>query len=393
MSPDMQTFRSILFWMHLGAGVFAGVVVLIMSVTGVALTYEKQMIEWADRNAWTAPSSADARPLSPETLLAQVSLAQPGPAPVSVTMRAERRAPATVTDAANTALLVDPYTGSIIGPPPAGLRGFFRTMTSWHRYLAMSGESRATGKSITGAANLAFLFIVISGLYLWLPKLWTWIQFKNVLWFRSGLPSKARDFNWHNVIGVWSAIPLAIVVAGAVPISYPWASNLVYRIAGDTPPPPAAAAPPRTGERVTMTYVSGGLDAAWASSQAQVPNWRTMTTRLATSETAPVTISVDEGYAGQPQLRTTFTFDRSTGSLEKVENFKSLSSGRQLRSWLRFAHTGEIYGLAGQTIAGLVTAGSVVLVYTGIALALRRLAGWINRRRNRAQAVERPRAA
>ncbi len=116
-------------------------------------------------------------------------------------------------------------------------------MTSWHRYLALSGESRATGKGITGAANLAFLFIVISGMYLWLPRLWTWIQFKNVLWFRAGLAPKARDFNWHNVIGVWTAIPLAIVVAGAVPISYPWASNLVYRIAGDTPPPPAAAAP------------------------------------------------------------------------------------------------------------------------------------------------------
>ena len=47
----MKTFRSILFWMHLAAGAFAGVVVLIMSVTGVALTYEKQMIEWADRGA------------------------------------------------------------------------------------------------------------------------------------------------------------------------------------------------------------------------------------------------------------------------------------------------------------------------------------------------------
>ncbi len=91
-----------------------------------------------------------------------------------------------------------------------------------------------------------------------------------------------------------------------------------------------------------------------------------MTTRLATSEKAPVTIAVDEGYAGQPQQRTTFTFDRSTGSLEKAENFKSLSAGRQLRSWLRFAHTGEIYGLTGQTVAGLVSLGSVVLVYTGL---------------------------
>ena len=118
-------------------------------------------------------------------------------------------------------------------------------MTSWHRYLAIERREPRHRQGITGAANLAFLFIVISGMYLWLPRLWTWIQFKNVLWFRARLAPKARDFNWHNVIGVWTAIPLAIVVAGAVPISYPWASNLVYRIAGDTPPPPPAADPRR----------------------------------------------------------------------------------------------------------------------------------------------------
>ena len=52
----MKTFRTVLFWAHLAAGTIAGIVVLIMCVTGVALTYEKQMIEWADRRAWTAPS-------------------------------------------------------------------------------------------------------------------------------------------------------------------------------------------------------------------------------------------------------------------------------------------------------------------------------------------------
>ena len=81
-------------------------------MTGVALTYEKQMIEWADRRAWAAPSPADATPLSPETLLARVSAAQPGTAPLGVTLRADRSAPATVTLDGNKSLLVDPYTGA-----------------------------------------------------------------------------------------------------------------------------------------------------------------------------------------------------------------------------------------------------------------------------------------
>ena len=376
----MRLFRSVVFWMHLVCGVVAGVVVLIMSITGVALTYEKQMLEWADRGAWTAPSLVGARHLPPETLLAKAAAAQPGLAPTGFTLRANAAAPATVTFQGNKSLLIDPYTGTIVGEPPAGLRNFFRTMTVWHRYLALDGTSRATGRAITGAANLGFLFIVLSGIYLWFPRVWTWLQFKNVLWFRGGLPGKARDFNWHNVIGFWSAVPLAVVVAGAVPISYPWASNLVYRLVGEAPPAPAQGARPAVPPRAESVPVDG-LDAAYARAQERVPAWRTITVRLTGGPRAPFVFTVDEGYSGQPQKRDTLTVSR-TGEIEKSEKFSDLSAGRRLRSWLRFAHTGEIYGLTGQTIAGIVSAGGVVLVYTGIALAFRRFTAWLRRRRS-----------
>ena len=376
----MKLFRSVVFWMHLVCGVVAGVVVLIMSITGVALTYEKQMLEWADRGAWTAPSPVGARHLPPETLLAKAAAAQPGLAPTGFTLRANAAAPATVTFQGNKSLLIDPYTGTIVGEPPAGLRNFFRTMTVWHRYLALDGTSRATGRAITGAANLGFLFIVLSGIYLWFPRVWTWLQFKSVLWFRGGLPGKARDFNWHNVIGFWSAVPLAVVVAGAVPISYPWASNLVYRLVGEAPPAPAQGARPAVPPRAESVPVDG-LDAAYARAQERVPAWRTITVRLTGGPRAPFVFTVDEGYSGQPQKRDTLTVSR-TGEIEKSEKFSDLSAGRRLRSWLRFAHTGEIYGLTGQTIAGIVSAGGVVLVYTGIALAFRRFTAWLRRRRS-----------
>ena len=85
--------------------------------------------------------------------------------------------------------------------------------------------------------------------------------------------------------------------------------------------------------------------------------------------------------------------DRATAEVTKIETFNDLSAGRQFRSWLRFAHTGEYYGLTGQTIAGLATAGGAVLVYTGIALALRRFAAWMRRRSQSSSIEERQRAA
>ncbi len=392
----MAPFRSVLFWSHLVTGVVAGVVVLAMSVTGVALTYEKQLLEWADQraHAW-APPPEGARPLSPETLLAAVAVAQPGAVPTGVTRRADPAAPATVTVGGNRTVLVNPYTGAVLGPPAAGLRTFFRVTTNWHRWLALEGASRATGRLVTGVANAGFLFIVLSGIYLWVPRLWSRTQFAQVLWFRRGLPGKARDFNWHNVIGIWSAIPLAIVVAGAVPLSFPWASSFVSRLVGDTPPPaarPASPGPARAGGEATRTAAPAlaGLDAAWALAEAQVPDWRAISVRLAGPPDAPIALTIDEGYGGQPQKRATLTVNRADGTVVAFETFDALSPGRRARSWLRFVHTGEYYGLLGQTVAGLVSAGGAVLVYTGIALAWRRWWAWMRRR---ARSVSEARAA
>ena len=388
----MQSFRSVIFWIHLTIGALAGIVILIMSVTGVALTYEKQVIEWADRQAWAPPPAASVQQhLAPETLL-RVAAEKSGAAAIGIVMRADAAAPATVTLEGNKVLLVDPYHADVIGEPPAALRSFFRTMTLWHRYIALEGASRATGKLVTGVANLGFLFLVLSGLYLWFPRAWNWVQFRNILWFRTGVSSKARDFNWHNTIGFWACVPLAIIVAGVVPISFGWGNTLVYRLAGETPPPPATA-PARAAEAKVQTYVTSGLDASWAATTANVPAWRTITTRLATTEKNPIVITVDEGYGGQPQKRRTLTFDRASAALVKNETFADLSPGRRARSWLRFAHTGEFYGIAGQTVAGLASAGGVFLVYTGLALAIRRLLSSVKRTRQSADPVERQRAA
>lgn len=413
-------FRTFVFWVHLAVGVLAGLVVLVMCVTGVALAFEKQAVEWADRRAM--PATAGGGPmLPPETLLQRV--AATGVAPAGLTERADAHAPVLVAASEGRTLIVDGATGAVLGESAPQLRAFFRSMTAWHRWLAMEGASRPTARAITGAANLGFLFIVVSGLYIWMPRDWTWTRISQLAWFRRGLSPKARDFNWHHVIGLWSAIPLAIVVAGAVPISYPWASDLVYRMAGEEPParpggpPPGGPAPaggprggerggpqgggPRGGERggrgergrgererPDPAALFAGLDAAWAQAKSHHADWRILSVRVTSAE-APFAIAIDDGTGGQPQKRGTLTVDRATGAVRGWESFADLSAGRQARSWLRFAHTGEYYGLAGQAIAGLVSAGGAVLVYTGLALAWRRLTAWLRRR---ARAVEPSRA-
>jgi uncharacterized iron-regulated membrane protein len=47
---------------------------------------------------------------------------------------------------------------------------------------------------------------------------------------------------------------------------------------------------------------------------------------------------------------------------------------------MRFLHTGEALGIGGQTVAGLAAIAAAVMVWTGLALALRRFLRWRLRR-------------
>ena len=394
--------RTILFWLHLVAGVLAGAIILIMSVTGVLLTYERQIVSWADTRQFTGSINTSAQQLSVDSLVSMAKAVRPTAQIASVTLQADRSAPAQVSLGQAGALYLDPTTGAVLGQGSATTRAFFRSVTDWHRWLAGTDENRKLGKQVTGIANLMFLVLVCTGMILWLPKTWTWIRLRAILWFRTGLSGKARDFNWHNVLGIWSALPLIAIVASATVIGYPWASDLVYKVAGEAPPPrggpggppgqggppnqaagPGQGAPGRsatTGAAAAGSAPRASLATALAAATPLMTDWRSVTVQVPKPDARTISVTLDRGTGGQPQLRSTVQIAAATGAMDKFQPFDSLSTGRQLRGILRFTHTGEVLGIFGQTIAGLVSFASVVLVATGIMLSIRRAARALGRR-------------
>ena len=366
--------RSVLFWLHLACGVSAGLVILIMSVTGVLLTYQRQITTWADTRGYNIEPAG--RRATVDELIASARQWRPDVSPTAVVIRSDPKLPASLTIGAGRQVFLDPYTRSVLGEGNgASVRAFFRGVVEWHRYLATSGASRPLGRAVTGAANLAFLFILMSGLVLWIPRSWSRAAVRNVSWFRGGLRGKARDFNWHNTIGVWSAFPLAVIVLGATVISYPWATALVYRAYGENPPGTAVnAAARRVNDlnRVENDGIGESMEAMIETAAARLPDWRTITVALPAAGASSIVLTLDSGDGGQPGKRAALTFDRRTGASVRWEPFSAQSPGRRARTWLRFAHTGEVYGLPGQTVAGLVSFAGAVLVWTGLALAFRR---------------------
>jgi uncharacterized iron-regulated membrane protein len=390
--------RKTVFWIHLCCGVAVGLVVLMMSATGVILTYERQMLDWQTRDYYADPP-ADAERLPIESIVASAALGEPGFEATSARLAADPRAPVLLGAGRTGSRYLNAYTGEVLGEPPQALQAFFGAVTGWHRWFNASGESRAAWRAVTGISNLAFAFLILSGLYLWLPRVSKWTMFKaHLLFNRHALKGKARDYNWHHVLGFWTSIPLFVVVATAVVFSYPWASNGVYRAFGEDPPaarggaaagrgvpPPGAVAdrgqPGRAidagtrgaaAERATRVETLS-LDALFARAASHVDSFQTITVNLPGPEARDVSFAIDQGNGGQPQLRHNLTLAAATGDVVSWQPFESQSPGRRARTWIRFLHTGEALGIAGQTVAGIVSLTSIIMVWTGLALAYRRL--------------------
>jgi uncharacterized iron-regulated membrane protein len=260
-------------------------------------------------------------------------------------------------------------------------------MIEWHRWLGMSGDNRPLGKAITGACNLGFLFLVVSGIYLWWPK--TKRTLRAVIAFDFSLKGKARDWNWHNVAGFWMAVPLFFVVLTATFFSYAWPTDLLYKATGNEPPAKAGGTPPQAAsgsrgkgreaesrqsemkpEAAAPDY--SGLGNYFETATGAVAGWRTATLRMPAAPGGPLNFTVDRGSHARPDLRTQITVDAQSGSIQKTERYDSYNAARKIRLWVRWIHTGEAGGFLGQTLAGIASAAGALLVWTGLALALRR---------------------
>jgi len=378
----MKLFRKVVFWLHLAAGVLAGVFIFVMCVTGALLSFESNILEYAEREMRVVevPSESQNR-LPVQELVAKVLAEKPNAKPSNITLQTDKTASATVALGREGQVFINPYTGAMIGEGAKGWRGFFRVVEDAHRWLALSGGRRNVGKSINDAANLLFLFLAISGVYIWLPRRLNWKHFKAATVFRSKVKGKARDFNWHTVIGFWTSLMLIILTLTGVVISYQWAGNLVYTLTGNEVPQQQQAPPNVPNQQAEQLFVlPENLNDLWTKAETHTP-YKTISLRLPIAKDSAV-FTIEEGIYWNIFARSTLTIDAKSAEVAKWESYGEQNSGRQLRSWIRFTHTGETGGIIGQFIGFLACVGGAFLVWTGISLALRRFGNWRTDKRN-----------
>jgi uncharacterized iron-regulated membrane protein len=375
--------RTALFWVHLTIGLIAALPILIMCVTGILLAYQSQIQSWIDhRGLQSHPPSPDAAPLNIENLISIAhSIRGKDPNAITVSRVTTQNAPGPVEVEWNgvpAPVYLDAYTGAIIGGPSRKAQQFFRVVATWHIGLGVPGPRGTPLRTVAGAANFLALLSVILGIFIWLPRRWTWNHLRAIALPRWGVPGRARDFNWHNALGIWSVIPLLVIFWTGTAMTYGWALRLTDRI-GDLLTTGRGAGGPVSQPQHTVPSQTQpeSLDGLLDRAKQQSADWKAITIFLPHQGSGPVHFVIDmSGYNGVGKAS-----GLALARTGAVVYFTPAGRGVMSSStFIRYGHTGEAWGVAGQTVAGLSSLGGAMLVWTGVALSLRRWRSWKARR-------------
>jgi len=385
------TIRRCVFWSHLVAGIASGLVILVLAVTGLLMSFETQIVNRVEQSMVRSKSHGDTTPLTAAEMVAAFEKAGVKGKPTTLNYTSNADAPVAFLVGKGNQQLFHPNTGEYLGKGAEGTRRFFQTVLSIHRWLTwpaqqqggapaggMQGDKKTSwkdiGGQITAGGTLVFIFLLVSGLIIWLPKKRVWKAFKVVLTLQPRLKGRARDWNWHNVAGIWaSPIILFIGLTGLI-MAYPWANRVLYSAFGEEVPKrqEQGASRGEGSKDGKATLVVSHLDALAAFAKKQSPDWQSISLEIPSKEQQPLVVTVTNAGRGRPDRREKFTLDPASFAVLKKETFADLKPGAQARQMVRWLHTGEIGGWFGQLIAALTCAAVIVLVWTGFALSFRR---------------------
>jgi uncharacterized iron-regulated membrane protein len=370
--------RKTLFWLHLILGCSAATFIFLMSLTGAALTYERQIIKAAERTDYKLSLNENKSYLAIEKLTETVTNFPSRDIP-EIVLSKDIGAPITIMDGRKTLAHLDPYTGEEVAIPGKGTKLLFHKLRAFHRWLTFDGSFSTTGRWVNGIANVIFLVLILSGVYLWLPKrLNTRSLKKKLILSNNYKTTQARNYQWHNVFGFYTAPVLIVVVFTAVFFSFEWpVDKLKENVSSEMVLLPKLV---RTPHILKSQQLS--IDEQINTLKQHYPKWQSI--RFAVNE-FPSNVQIfhiDKGNGGEPQKSLSVAVDPITGNIIQEQTFNQLSNYEQVRSYIRFIHTGEVFGLMGQTLAGLASLLACLLVYTGILLS------WVRWKNSQQQSIE-----
>lgn len=203
---------------HAWAGIFAGSILTVVSLTGALLVFESELDVWFYPELFDFTEEGGLMPLSEafEKVRASrsdiefFSIYQFTDLNDAYIMNFEE-------DHEYYQAIVNPYTGEL-----TGTRIYSKTIMGFIKELHRTLLIPQAGRYIVGIASLFMVILMITGLRLWIPKHWKLL--KSRLTVKKGASFKRQNYDLHNSLGFYFSPFITLISMTGVAITF---SNIV----------------------------------------------------------------------------------------------------------------------------------------------------------------------
>ena len=365
---------------HTWAGITAGFVLILVSLTGSLLVFEQELDVYFYPELFDFEPTAD-EPMTFEQALLLVQREMPEISARGVYQQKDRANAVMLysDEEPYPQIIIDPYRGEIRGTRvyKNTIMGFIR---NFHRTLLIP----AAGRYIVGISSLVCVILMITGLRLWIPKKWKeWKHLKARMSVKWDGSRKRVNFDLHNTLGFFFAPFITLIALTGVMITFSTVVIGVLFLLNFRPPEDVAKL-----LNQQSTYVADVRTLT-------VPEVERIVQELYPEATITgINIPKDSlaAFSVNMNIESTMrTGDVSFVSIDQYSGEKIFSSndplykmGKAYTNWVTPLHYGTFGGLKTRIIALLASLVNAALFITGFIIWIPR---WRKQQKSRAKAA------
>lgn len=376
--------RKLFHDLHLWLSIPLGLIISVICLTGALLVFEQDITEKINEPYYKVAYNEGDTKLPPSEIVSLVITQVPDSLQIATLEyggKAEDACKVTFTNNSSRVLSVNPYTGQVIGWIESN--AFFGEVRKLHRWLlnppAVKGEM-SVGKMIVGVSTLVMVIILLTGLFIWIPRNRKALSNRLKVSVTKGW--RRFWYDSHVSLGIYALIFLLVIALTGLTWSFKWYNNAVYALLGAKKTETTKVTNTKSN-KTDNTFARTTQDksqnkpafeyALWDRTMDDInqlyPKYKAVTLSVTDAKITP-TNSLNS------RAKDTAKLDSQTGAIKQIIDAGDQPLSQTLKGWLFTFHTGSWGGIYTKIIYFIAALIGFALPLTGYYI-------WWKKRRNK----------
>lgn len=370
--------RKVFHKIHLWLSIPFGLIISIICFSGAALVFEDEVMELLHHDLYFV-KRVEAVPLPIGQLAAKVAETLPDSisvAGVNVSSDPERAYQVSLSKPKRASVYIDQYTGEIKGKYERA--SFFTTMFRLHRWLldSMKPDSGIFwGRIIVGISTLVFIFVLISGIVVWIPR--TAKALRNRLKISVTKGWRRFWYDLHLAGGMYALLLLLAMSLTGLTWSFSWYRTGFYKVFGAEMQQNSSQSQSRSHSHSHST-ASQSVNKG-KRQHSSFTSWQNVYEQLKAENPDYKQINISNGSAnvsfnrfGNQRASDRYSFNPRNGEITETTFYKDLDNSGKIRGWILSVHIGNWGGMCTRILSFLVALLGATLPLTGYYLWIKK---------------------